>query len=145
MLMLIFILSDFLDGYLARRLGQTSDLGRIMDPLLDKLGIAAFAVYAALYKSFPVWAMALVIAKDAIILVGGIIMIKVRKQIPIADWWGKITVCAWALVLLSYIFEIGPAQKPVLTIAVVVLILNMIHYARRFVALAASSSYWFLE
>ncbi|HEY0948554.1 CDP-alcohol phosphatidyltransferase family protein [Nocardioides sp.] len=48
--------TDFLDGYLARRLGQTSTLGQILDPVADRLYILAVVVGLALRDVIPWWA-----------------------------------------------------------------------------------------
>jgi cardiolipin synthase len=55
-LLMVSGVTDFLDGYLARRLGQTSMLGQILDPVADRLYILAVVVGLALREVIPWWA-----------------------------------------------------------------------------------------
>lgn len=77
-LLIFFIASvtDFADGYVARRFNQQSDLGRFLDPLADKLlTTASFIVMALPHKNFPsipVWLAVAVVGRDVIILVGSL-------------------------------------------------------------------------
>jgi len=57
-LMLMAIFSDVLDGHLARKLNQITDLGKILDPLADKLGLGIFVIFIIFHRGFPVWAAA---------------------------------------------------------------------------------------
>ena len=63
----IFILAsvtDFLDGYIARHYNQTSDFGKFLDPLADKLlTIAAMAMFCE-WGSFPAWALMIVLTRE---------------------------------------------------------------------------------
>ena len=54
-LLLVMGVTDFLDGYLARRLGQTSALGAVLDPVADRLYILAVVVGLALREVIPWW------------------------------------------------------------------------------------------
>jgi len=56
-LMLAGAATDLLDGWLARRLDQISNFGRIIDPLIDKLAILAIVVYLLIspYYTYPLW------------------------------------------------------------------------------------------
>ena len=71
-------ITDFFDGYVARRFNQQSDLGRFLDPLADKLlTTASFVVLALDNKSFssiPVWLAVAVVGRDVIILVGSLVV-----------------------------------------------------------------------
>lgn len=58
--------SDFLDGYLARRLGQTSALGRVLDPAADRLLTVVVVLGLAWRDIVPWWLVALLLARDVV-------------------------------------------------------------------------------
>ena len=64
--------SDGLDGYLAKRFGWTSDLGRFIDPLADKLLLVAVFVTAAWLGIVPWWLTAAAVARDVMIGLGAL-------------------------------------------------------------------------
>jgi CDP-diacylglycerol--glycerol-3-phosphate 3-phosphatidyltransferase len=61
------VLSDYLDGVLARRLQCETDFGRLMDPLADKVLIAAALVVLAWSHDIPAWAAIILISRDFLI------------------------------------------------------------------------------
>jgi len=69
----IAALSDALDGFLAKRFGWTSDLGRFLDPAADKLLLMSVFVAAAWLDIAPWWVAAVAIARDITIGVGALI------------------------------------------------------------------------
>ena len=79
-LLVFFVASvtDFADGYVARKFNQQSALGRFLDPLADKLLTTASFVVMALphegFPSIPIWIAAAVVARDAIILLGSLVV-----------------------------------------------------------------------
>lgn len=66
-------ISDGLDGYLAKRFGWTSDLGRFLDPAADKLLLMSVFIVAAWLDIAPWWVAAVAIARDVTIGVGALI------------------------------------------------------------------------
>lgn len=60
--------SDWLDGYLARRLNQFSRVGEILDPLIDRLYIAATLVGLALREFIPWWLLAILVLRDVLLV-----------------------------------------------------------------------------
>lgn len=71
-------ITDALDGQLARRLGQTSKLGRIVDPIADKLLTCVAYVVLSFFRpdlsAIPMWAAIAVVGRDIIILVGAAVV-----------------------------------------------------------------------
>jgi cardiolipin synthase len=65
--------TDFLDGRLARRAGPTR-LGQILDPLADRLMLSSVAVVLAIRGLLPVWAVAILVGRDLLALVGSLVM-----------------------------------------------------------------------
>jgi len=69
-------LTDFADGYAARKLGQHTELGRLLDPLADKaLMTCAYIVMAIHHNglpSIPIWLAAAVIGRDFLIVAGSL-------------------------------------------------------------------------
>lgn len=64
--------TDWVDGLLARRLGQVSELGKVLDPTADRLAMAAGLIALAVRDVFPWWAAALILVRDAVVLAVGV-------------------------------------------------------------------------
>jgi len=65
-------ISDGLDGYLAKRNAWQSRLGSILDPLADKLLLVGSYIALAWLSLIPMWLLAAIIARDLVIVVGGV-------------------------------------------------------------------------
>jgi cardiolipin synthase (CMP-forming) len=70
---LIAGISDAIDGFLAKRLGMTSDLGAHLDPLADKVLIVSIYVALGITEAIPRWLVILVVSRD-ILIVGGVML-----------------------------------------------------------------------
>jgi cardiolipin synthase len=82
---------DYLDGLLARVTGQYSRLGAIMDPLIDRLTILSGAVVCWHFELLPRWALALLAARELIML--ALAQYGLRHGVEIAvNWPGRISV-----------------------------------------------------
>ncbi len=82
-------LTDFIDGYIARHYNQTTDFGKFLDPLADKLlVIAAMAMFCE-WGIFPAWALMIVLTRE--FAVTGLRLVAVQKGTVIAAGWsGKV-------------------------------------------------------
>jgi cardiolipin synthase (CMP-forming) len=60
--------TDFLDGFIARRWRQVSELGRILDPLADRVFIAALAVALVVRGTVPGWLALSIVGRDLVLL-----------------------------------------------------------------------------
>lgn len=81
---LLFLLagaSDALDGYLAKRNNQTTELGAILDPLADKALLVGVYVTLGLQENLPNWLVVLVVFRDVLIVGGVIILFLVRLEV----------------------------------------------------------------
>jgi len=109
---LMTIISDGLDGYLARRWHQETPLGRFLDPVADKLlitcamillGIQSTCVAgsALLYFKFPNWVVVAAIGKDLFVVIGFLLIFIVTGKIFIRpNWSGKITTISQMTLIL---------------------------------------------
>ena len=74
----IVVATDWVDGTIARRTGQVSDVGKILDPVADRLAIAAGSDRSGAAWIFPLWAAAAILARDLTVLRG-------RRRSPSSD------------------------------------------------------------
>lgn len=82
--------TDWVDGYLARRLGQTSEFGKKFDPTVDRLWFIVATVSIIANGSIPVWFGVAVLARE--IVVGGAMVVATvlfGMQRFDVTWWGK--------------------------------------------------------
>ena len=88
--------TDFIDGYLARRLNQVSDLGKVLDPLVDKILHVSSAIMMTIVKRVPLWVPIILAVKELIMIVASGILMK-KKVILSAKWYGKVATLLLAL------------------------------------------------
>lgn len=82
-------LTDFVDGQMARRMNLVTDFGKFMDPLADKMLVAAAMILLVEAGIIPAWIVIVIIAREFII--SGFRMMAAEKGVVIAaGWWGKI-------------------------------------------------------
>lgn len=85
----IAALTDLLDGYLARKLNQVTDFGKLMDPLADKIFVTGIMLILVQYQLLPAWVAVVIISRE--FLVTGLRMLALREsELIAADIWGKI-------------------------------------------------------
>lgn len=112
----IAAISDFLDGYLARKLGMVTTMGKLLDPLADKILVSAAFIYLSSKGLCPVWITVTIIARE--FLVTGLRQIAMESGFAMAaDRLGKWKT-AWQLVfcitcLVWITLETSTSQNPI--------------------------------
>jgi CDP-diacylglycerol--glycerol-3-phosphate 3-phosphatidyltransferase len=133
-LILLAVGSDVLDGIAARRLNQITDLGRIMDPLADKLGLGLFVIFIIIHRGFPIWAAVLLFSKDLLTLIAALLMVRRKGFVLMSNNWGKVNSWIWVLTVVIYIARIHQLQQWFLAIASLSTLNCMVQYIRMFLA-----------
>ncbi len=101
-IMFVSLLSDGLDGYLARKLNQESRLGRFLDPLCDKIFLAAILITLFVVGAVPIWVLLVVVLRDFLILLGSYILLKSRSVVEPSNVLGKITGFIFGAMILAF-------------------------------------------
>ena len=100
-------LSDLVDGYIARRFNQITDLGKVLDPIADKLfhmsTIACFCIDGVV----GYWLLVLVVAKELFMIIGGVILYKKNQAVVASKWYGKLSS---SLIFSAFILSFVPVE-----------------------------------
>ncbi len=136
-LMVIGGLTDTFDGWLARRMNQITDFGKIVDPIADKIGVAAILSFLAFSrKDFPVWFLWVALSRDAIIFFVGLYVKRKYRYIFMSNMLGKITMTIVALMVTIYVvkdlFNLDTFYQFLLWTSLALLIASSVVYAQRF-------------
>lgn len=111
-------LTDFVDGKIARKFNQVSDLGKLLDPLADKITQITLAILLFLefnecsdnlMKTFS-WVFLVFLVKEAIFVIGGVIMLSLGMVPSAAEIYGKVsTFFFYGVMVVLFLFgpEVG--------------------------------------
>lgn len=102
------MLLDLLDGYLARKLGQETELGKILDPVADKLMVVLIVLALMIKSNFPVWLGILILSRDVLILSASFILVKIkkRKKITPSILIGKVAFSVIGALILVFMLDL---------------------------------------
>lgn len=111
---LLAIISDAVDGYLARKNKIKSPVGLVLDPLADKLLLITAFVGLRMVDNFPLkirfplWVSLIVISRDAIILLGAVLIYLLKGQLNIyPTLWGKLTTFFQMVAVISVLLQLN--------------------------------------
>jgi len=104
------VISDGLDGYIARKAKLQSKAGLILDPLGDKLLLVSAFIFLSpicrLGLKFPLWVSFIVISRDLIIIIGAMVIYMVKQNLDVHPTkWGKLTTIFQMLSVVSVLLQ----------------------------------------
>jgi CDP-diacylglycerol--glycerol-3-phosphate 3-phosphatidyltransferase len=102
----IIILSDFFDGFLARMMNQVTKLGQYLDPVADKFAGLFAMTFLVLFKGFPLWVFILALTREVLAVIAGIILYT-RVDVEVKpNWFGKLSAVSLAFAGTVYILSL---------------------------------------
>lgn len=129
-------LTDRLDGDIARRFNQITEWGKILDPLADKIGVAAVAAVLLVDGSIPLWFLSALVLRDLLILAGGVYIRATKGLVLASNPSGKWAVGIVTLTLFAALVGAGPPWMEILlALSSALLVLSFAEYVGRFTAL----------
>jgi len=135
-LILLALMTDWFDGRVARWSGTVSEWGKVLDPLADKAAGAAIVMALVVRGSLPVWFLSVLVLRDALIVLGGVVLARRTGQVVMSAWMGKVAVTALSVTVLAALMR---ADVPVLLycvwITTALMGYSFVLYALRFVRL----------
>ena len=96
-LFVLVVATDWVDGAIARATGQVTELGKVLDPVADRLAIAAGLIALVVRDVFPLWAALLILVRDLAILVAGMVLLLRRRARIEVRYIGKVATFALML------------------------------------------------
>ncbi|MDO4563480.1 MAG: CDP-alcohol phosphatidyltransferase family protein [Clostridia bacterium] len=104
MLFILACVTDILDGFIAREFNMISNVGKVLDPLADKLMTLSILIAMEFKGMLSMWVIVIFLVKELLMLFGGAILYS-RKIVVFSSWHGKVATCViWGLVLALFFF-----------------------------------------
>jgi cardiolipin synthase len=137
---LIAGISDAVDGFLAKRLGMTSELGAHLDPLADKVLIVSIYIALGITESIPRWVVILVVSRD-ILIVGGVMLawflgkpIRVKPVlVSKLNTVAQIVFACLVLASLAFGVEVAAVQDAIMALVAALTLASVGFYVREWV------------
>ena len=133
----VFILAsvtDFLDGYIARKYNQISDFGKFLDPLADKLLVAAALICFIELGRMPAWIVLIIISREFII--SGFRLIASDNGVVIAaSYWGKFKTVFQMAMIIVLICDFGGffgiIETALIWISLILTVVSLVDYIKK--------------
>lgn len=130
-ILILSSITDVLDGFIARRFNMVSALGRILDPLADKLTQATVCICLVITNKAMIWILCLLILKEFVMIGFGANMIRKGKEMMSSKWFGKMgTVVFYTVMIIIIAFNPSAYVSDILLgIVLIFMIFSLFMYA----------------
>ncbi len=102
-LLLLIAASDWFDGFLARVLDQRTRLGAVLDPIGDRLGFVVVGVALVVSGLLPVWMLVVLLGREAVVLLFGLVLLRLGRGIPATSRLGKVATSGLAFSMIGLV------------------------------------------
>ncbi len=104
LLLIAAAISDLYDGKIARKMGNVTNFGKIMDPLADKILVSAALIFLVQKSVIPAWMVIIIISREFAVM-GLRILASMEQKIIVADKYGKYKTAAQLIsIIVIYVF-----------------------------------------
>ena len=96
----ISAITDILDGYIARKFNYITDIGKLMDPLADKLTQISLLLALSFLKILPWWIFAVVFVKELVLVISASVLYSKKDVVVYSKWYGKLATTLFYLAIV---------------------------------------------
>ena len=133
-------ISDLLDGLIARKTNSVSEMGKIIDPLADKIYVGCVVIAMAAYSLIPIWFLAIILARDIVIVLGGILAKRRFGVVLPSNYPGKIAVLTISISIFMVFVKVPMNIIAIVQyVSVVLMVVSLVGYGTRLFTLLRTS------
>lgn len=96
----ISAITDILDGFIARKFNYITDLGKLMDPLADKLTQISLLLALSFLKILPWWIFMIVFIKELVLIISASVLYSKKDVVVYSKWYGKLATTLFYLAIV---------------------------------------------
>ncbi|MCE1164665.1 MAG: CDP-alcohol phosphatidyltransferase family protein [Bacteroidetes bacterium] len=137
-ILVLMYISDLLDGFLARKLNEVSELGKIIDPLADKIAVVSVVIVLFFLGRIETWFFIVVVLRDVLILLFGLYLKSKNKVVLMSNYPGKAAVLSIGIIILLCVLNDNNSELLkkfigyLYYISVILIIYSLYLYYKRF-------------
>jgi len=125
---IVAMLTDAVDGFIARAFNQITSLGKLLDPIADKLSLLTLTTLFVMDGQIPVWVLGIILAKEAALVAGSAVAFR-RGLIVHALPIGKVTTVAFILSMVARFLSLRETADVLLGVSVILSIVALVWYS----------------
>ncbi len=127
-LIFLAIISDALDGMIARRTNQVTNLGKALDPIADKMCILTVMLFLIIEGRIPIQFLLFIGVRDLAIAIMSVYLMNVKGMVVGSVFSGKVSIVFITAAMLSFIYNLTSIQTPLIYATYIALIISFMQY-----------------
>ena len=132
---LIAAVSDFFDGYLARKWKTVSNFGKLMDPLADKMLVSAAMIALAYTQELPAWVVVVIICREFWVTSLRMLALEQGRRVISASLWGKIKTVLQMAMIIVFLADMAMLNRLwipeiLMYLAIITTVLSAVEYTK---------------